>query len=293
MSDEVNYHWGIIMNILFWNTNIPKSGDTKASNIDSCLLSLVMENDVDLLILAEYGEDINYLCRAISNLTGVQYIPIQSTNNCKIKGIVNIKYNIQTLREDISSRYLIVKITTEFYELIVAMIHSDSKLYSRDNRQEEALRWFHYKIIEVQEEHQCSNVIAIGDYNVNPFEEACLSASTLFALPFAEDTIRNPTRKMGDRIYQKFYNPTWKFLGNREIPYTTYHYYDSRDMTNCYWNAIDQVMIRPSLIKVFDDKHFKIISNTKEHQLLRNKKPDDENYSDHLPLFCILKEELI
>jgi len=280
------------MNILFWNTNISKGGNVKAAGINNCLLSLATENEVDLLILAEYGENIRQLCRYLSNLSGTQYIPIPNNGGCtKIKGIINGKYNIQTLRE--RDRYQMVKISTVFYDLIVAMIHSDSKRYSRNNRQEEILRQFHTAIIEEQEAHNCENVIAIGDYNTNPFEEACLSAGNLFAVPFVDEVTGNPTRCIGDRIYQKFYNPTWKFFGNRNIPYTTYHYYNTGDMANCYWNVIDQVMIRPKLIEAFDDEKLKIISNTKKHQLLHNGKPDKNNFSDHLPLFCALKEEMI
>ncbi|MCL2386917.1 MAG: hypothetical protein FWC89_05115 [Defluviitaleaceae bacterium] len=280
------------MNILFWNTNIPKRGNTKADNIDSCLLSLAIENQIDLLILAEYGESMGQLCRIISNQSGTQYIPIPNLGGCtKIKGIINGKYNIDTLHE--RDRYQIIKISTVFYDLIVAMIHSDSKRYSRNNRQEEILRQFHTAIVDEQEKHKCKNVLAIGDFNANPFEEACLSAGNLFALPFVDGVIGSPTRCIGYRVYQKFYNPTWKFFGNRTIPYTTYHYNDSGDMANCYWNIIDQVVIRPSLVKAFDDDKLRIISCTKKHQLLDNGKPDKKNYSDHLPLFCALKEDLI
>ena len=279
------------MNILFWNTNIAKSGNVKAANIDNCLLNLTIENRVDLLILAEYGESIGHLCKYISNLSGIQYIPIPGVGGCNVKGIINGKYRIQTLRE--RDRYQIVKISTVFYDLIVAMIHSDSKRYSRNNRQEEILRQFHDAIVEEQEAHKCEKVMAIGDFNTNPFEDACLSAGILFALPFAEEVVGKRPRRVGDKIYNGFYNPTWKFFGNRTSPYTTYYYFDSGDMANCYWNAIDQVMIRPKLVSAFDDEQLRIISRTRKHQLLHNGKPDRDNFSDHLPLFCALKEELI
>ena len=271
---------------------MPKLGDVKSHNMDSCLLSLIEENNVDLLILAEYGGEVDRLCKIVSSLSGTQYIVIPNDGGCnKIKGIINGQYNIQILRE--RDRYQIAKISTVYFELIIAMIHCDSKRYSRINRQEEVLRRFHNAILEVQEEHLCSNVIAIGDFNVNPFDEACLSSGIMFAVPFAEEVVGKPYRDMGERRYMKFYNPTWKFFGNTSVPYTTYHYYGSGDMANCYWNAVDQVMIRPALVKAFDEKEMRIISRTTGHQLLRNGKPDKINYSDHLPLFCVLKEELI
>jgi len=211
------------MNILFWNTDISKAGSAKAANIDKCLLNLTVENRVDLLILAEYGESISHLCRYISNMSGIQYVPIPNIGGCMVKGMINGKYRIQTLRE--RDRYLIVKISTVFYDLIVAMIHSDSKRYSRKNHQEEILRQFHDAILEEQEAHKCENVMAIGDFNANPFEDACLSAGILFAIPFAEEVVGKRPRRVGDKIFQRFYNPTWKFFGNRATPYTTYHYF--------------------------------------------------------------------
>jgi len=279
------------MNILFWNTDIPEKGDAKSDTIDSCLLNLVIENTVDLLILSEYGNSIEQLCRVVSNLSGRQYVPLPNySGSNKIKGMINGKYNIQPLKD--SSRYQIVKISTVYYELIVAMIHSDSKMFARNNRQEEILRWFNRDIIFEQEAHKCNNVIAIGDFNVNPFEDACLDAGVMFAVPFLEDAISKP-REMDGRVYPKFYNPTWRFFGNTAIPYTTYYYSDSGDMANCYWNAIDQVMIRPALVKAFAEDKMRIISITANHQMLRNGRPDKKMYSDHLPLFCVLKEELI
>jgi len=278
------------MNILFWNTDIPKEGDAKAEDIDMCLIRLVIENRVDLLVLAEYGSCIESLARVVSNMSGVQFKPVIGSNG-KIKSIINVMYDVQTLPE--ASRYQIIKVSTARYDLLVAMIHSDSMLYSRKNRQEEVLRWFHHAIVEAEKEHQCNKVIAIGDFNVNPFDEACLNAGIMFAVPFREEVVGKPSRDMDGRSYRKFYNPTWRFYGNRIAPYATYHYHDSSDMANCYWNAIDQVMVRPALMSAFDEDEFRIITNTTLHSLLCNGKPNRKKYSDHLPLLCVLKEELI
>jgi len=76
------------MNILFWNANLLEKSD-KAKNINSCLIEMVIENRIDLLILAEYADDIEILCTHINNASAVQYKPIPDNGGCeRIKGIV-------------------------------------------------------------------------------------------------------------------------------------------------------------------------------------------------------------
>jgi hypothetical protein len=139
-----------------------------------------------------------------------------------------------------------------------------------------------------EDKYHTYNTIIIGDFNSNPFEPACISGSALHAIPFAKETVKN-TRVIQGTEYRKFYNPCWKFYGKRDVPYTTY-YYDNNDMNNYYWNVFDQVIIRPQLINAFKDESLTIISGIKNHELLKSNKPDKNNYSDHLPLFCSIEE---
>ena len=186
------------------------------------------------------------------------------------------------------TRYQIAIVETAFYKLIIAMIHNISKLYGSDEVQKENLRMLNYDIQAEEQKHDTRNTIIIGDFNANPFEPSCVSANTLHAIPFP-DEVKKTTRKVQNIEYQKFYNPTWKFFSRREAPYSTY-YYNNSDMYNIFWNVFDQVVIRPQLIEAFVDDSLTIVSKTKNHQFLGAKKPDRENYSDHLPLFCTLEE---
>jgi len=140
-------------------------------------------------------------------------------------------------------------------------------------------------------EYNCDKTIVVGDLNVNPFESGCIGLGGMHALPFREVAVK--ARTFQGMVYSKFYNPTWKFFGKTEAPYTTYYYADSGNDVNFYWNAFDQVLIRPSLILAFDESKFRIIDKTKSHCLMKNGKPNKTKYSDHLPLFCFLDEELI
>lgn len=275
------------LNILFWNTDKLKA----KNNINGCLSELISAKDCDIVILAEYTDNIRPLCGLINILSKDEYMPIPNNGGCeKIKGLIKKKYNIEVIREQ--NRYQIVMIRTTFYKLIVAMIHNISKLTSSKDEQAENLRIFHQDICAEEKTHQTKNSIIIGDLNVNPFEPACIAANLLHAIPFIEE-VTNPTRIVQGKIYQKFYNPMWKFYGNQKMPYTSYYHDNSGKHINYYWNAYDQVVIRPELINAFEDDLLSIITETANHKLLKNNKPDKENYSDHLPLFCTLKEEKI
>ena len=235
---------------------------------------------------------INELCNFVNLRSKVQYNDIQNiSGRGKTKGLINRKYSSESIMEE--SRYQIIKITTSYYELLVAMIHNLSKRDYSEETQRELLGRFHHDIAEQETVHKCRNTIAIGDFNVNPFEIACISAGSMHAIPYREEASVRPERIVAGKSRLKFYNPTWKFFGNSTIPYTTYYKDKSGDAMNYYWNAFDQVMIRPELIEAFDESQLRIIGTTKNHVLLKNGKPYRTNYSDHLPLFCVLREELI
>ncbi|MCL2415907.1 MAG: hypothetical protein FWD01_03740 [Defluviitaleaceae bacterium] len=286
------------MNILFWNTCLSyknKDNIEKARNVVYSLLEMIAENRVDLLVLAEYERDINKLCNLLNSVSDdVKYRVLVGITCKRIKVIINEKYNCEVLRG--RNHYLITKITTDHYELLIAMIHAISKRDSTVDKQVASMASFHNKIRECEKEQNCQNTLVIGDFNINPFEAAFINANTMHAIPFREEVIKSPTRICKGKEYYKFYNPTWKFLGNKNVPYTTYYYNNSGDVVNYYWNAFDQVIIRPSLIEAFDEEQLKIVTKTKNHCLLKKGKPDKINYSDysdHLPLYCVLREELI
>ena len=277
------------MNILFWNTN-----RKNPENVTACLCELLLENAVDLLILAEYPNITQDLCNTInaSELDIPQYIPIPAKKlKSKVKGIIiNKLYSIKSVKED--NRYQLAKITTPTYNLLVAMIHGkDIRNNPRLADRQHLIRQFKNDIIEHEQQQNCQHTIAIGDFNISPFEEPMFATEGMHALPFA-DSFAKSTTKIGDAEYKKFYNPTWKLFANKNPPFTTYYYKSDGGTSALYWYAIDQVIISPSLMDAFGNS-LKIISKTANHSLLKKGKPNEKIYSDHLPLFCQLEEEFM
>ncbi|MCL1872902.1 MAG: endonuclease/exonuclease/phosphatase family protein [Clostridiales bacterium] len=278
------------MNILFWNVNKKKA-------IDACLEELILAKDCDIVVLAEYENDVNELNDLVNISSRRQYNPLPSFLDrkgilgCKkIHGLIDAKYYVEVLQEE--ERYKIVLITTSIYKLIIAMIHNISLIRAGEDEQSQIIKDFVQDICEQEEMQSSRNTIIIGDLNVNPFEKPCVAANVLHAIPYKEMLCR-PARIVQNSEYLKFYNPMWKFLYSRKAPYGTYFYDNSGHIVNYYWNTFDQVIVRPQLINAFDDNSLSIITQVNEHNLLFNGKPNKNKYSDHLPIYFNIKEELI
>jgi len=271
------------VNILFWNIN--------GKNPVGCLQELLVENGVDLLVLAEYPCDIKLLCQHVNMTSCLQYKAIPNIGIGAVQCLINCEYDVDLLTED--DHYKTITVSTGNYELLVAMVHARSKLRADSVTQMIGLSKLYNDISTHEDVLNCKKSIAIGDFNVSPYEEAFVSASGIHAIPYP-DAVKKESRMIFGQVYQKFYNPTWRLLGKRDAPYTTYYYDRSGQACNIYWHMFDQVIIRPTLIKAFDEESPKITAHTTNHRLLRkNNTPDKINYSDHLPLFCSFKEDLI
>jgi hypothetical protein len=137
--------------------------------------------------------------------------------------------------------------------------------------------------------------IIFGDFNTNPFEPAFTDSLGLLALD-----VRSPLPKKLKKL-SYFINPTFSLIGNynyniegkRMASGTYYHDKDIEITNEHYWNSIDGVIFRPSIIENYDLKQpLEIITSIKNingeiiHKLFDfdENKINSEEYSDHLPI---------
>jgi len=116
------------------------------------------------------------------------------------------------------------------------------------------------EIERIEFEHKCNNSIIIGDFNMNPYEPGMLGASALHSLS-SRNIVKKQKRILHGKEYNMFYNPMWSLLGDINLPDGTYFYDDSSQEVNLYWNIFDQVLIRPSLIELFNSTYAGRIPN--------------------------------
>lgn len=263
------------MRILFWNTH-------KNESINGTICELVIENNVSIVVLAEYTADVNELINMLysQNIKMSQFTCIGCDRIKIIGNISNVEPGLQTTHSSIQI------INNEY---ILCCVHLNSQIYSGNQENREILIERIVNDIQSIENELCTNnTIVVGDFNINPYDLSCIDARYFHGIPIYEDAKREK-RTVAGKEFSMFYNPMWNFLGDAKQPYGTY-YHAGSDVVNTYWNIYDQVIIRPSLREKFVDESLKIITETETKYLLDNKGHPDKNISDHLPIIFEIKE---
>lgn len=265
------------MNFLFWNTN-----KNKVNNI---LKDIIIENNCDIVVLAEYEDNINSLLYSLDE----NDVDMYNFTMIACERIILLTRFKQSLIKRFSDdkHYVILQIphkNIEIKNILMASVHLPSKLKA-DNT--DLLFKMNDLINDLEKDEQisgCDNTIILGDFNLNPFEEPMIAARCAHALS-CKIVARRKHRKIQKQKYKMLYNPMWNLFGDNEgVPGT--YYYQSPGQKSYYWNIFDQVIIRPELINFFENDSLKIITKTEKISLIkkRNKRPN-EKISDHLPIF--------
>jgi exonuclease III len=271
------------MRFLFWNTN-------NNEKIDRALMRLILQKDCDVIVLAEYDRNLVAFCNELNIVTHKHYNQVyEFTKGQKVHVITNTMYKVEVLSENYK-RHKIILITIEGKPMIVAMIHNISKLNDGFEERKENFRQLIKEISEKEEQLNTKNTVVIGDFNANPFGEETVAANTLHAIAYKEN-LHPPTRIVQEQVFEKFFNPSWKFLHSKNPPYGTYYYNNGGQMINYYWHTFDQVIMRPQMINAFDEQSLIIVTEIAGESLLKNGIPDRLKYSDHLPVYFEIKEE--
>lgn len=262
------------MNYLFWNTNKKK--------INNILKDIIIENNCDIVALAEYEDDIKSLINSLDK----EHIDMYEFKMIACKRITLItKFKPMFIgRFSDSSHYVILKIPHESMQHhLVTFVHLPSKLHSNNTDLLFEVRELVTNLEKDECKCNCNNSIIIGDFNINPFESPMISAGSAHAIS-CKNVVSKRKRRIGDIDYKMFYNPMWNLFGdNKGVPGT--YYYSGSGHEVYFWNIFDQVIIRPEVIQFFKSDSLKIITNVKETNLLNSNGKPNKNISDHLPIF--------
>ena len=264
------------MKFLFWNTH-------KNENINEILSELIVENDISVVVLAEYTAEIN-------SLKELLYINDAEMNQYVTAGCERIKIlgNIKNVEPGLQTDHYSIQIINN--EIIICGIHLNSQIFSQNKEYREILIERLINDIEsTEKEFDLKDTVIVGDFNLNPYDDSCIDARFFHSIPIYEEAKRTK-RVVSGREFSMFYNPMWNFLGDERKPYGTY-YYAGSGVRNTYWNIYDQVIIRPSLKRKFPNESLKIITETKTKYLLDANGHPDKNISDHLPIIFEILED--
>jgi hypothetical protein len=124
---------------------------------------------------------------------------------------------------------------------------------------------------------------------MNPFDIGVVSAIGLHGV-MTRHIAQRGRRIVQGQEYNFFYNPMWAFFGDGTAGPAGTYYYQNAEHKVFFWNVFDQVLIRPTLLPCFDNSDLKILDSDGENQFLSvNGTPNDDLYSDHLPITFSIK----
>ena len=258
------------MKYLFWNTN-------KNVDINPILCDLIAENDISMIVLAEYVADIDELVDSLRERGILMKVAkVMDCERLQFLGVKRLK-----VKPLLDLTFATIKLVND--SIILCCVHLKSQIYSdHENKREIRIRKLIRDVIECEKENGMHNTIITGDFNINPYDDSCIGVQGFHALHVYEETERK-SRTVSEEEFFMFYNPMWNFLGDFNKPYGT-HYYNSGDTVNTYWNIYDQVIIRPELRKNFVNESLKILTTVGQKSLLDEKGHPNTKFSDHLPL---------
>lgn len=268
------------------------------------LNDILQEKSVDFLVLQECN-DITYLDKQFIEVT---YPALGEQRWVRIFFRKNRNINYQE-----PSSYLFNKLLfTEFYisdQCIFSLggVHLYSARGKSSKQQANQHADLPKLIMEYELRQGHDQTLLVGDFNYNPFDKQMNDPAFLNAVG-SRNIIRNFRNLAGNRhqrhTFPFFYNPMWNKLGdydtqrNQEAVPGTY-YWNAKDAEHYYWNMLDGVLLRPSIMDALDGSSLEIITQTTLHSLVRKSiQYDDQSFliagfSDHLPLTFTLDASLL
>lgn len=144
-------------------------------------------------------------------------------------------------------------------------------------------------------QYSTNKSVLIGDFNADPYSESMVAADALNSVMCRNIALRMRSRQKGSgrskKIIPMFYNAMWSALGDQTDTQQPGSYYNGGDLSDsAIWHALDQVLIRPSLIPVLDTGTPKFLTRIGSTSLLSPKaNAVDTSISDHLPVLVTLK----
>jgi exonuclease III len=264
------------MRYLFWNTN--------KKDVDKIIYSMIEEYNPTIIALAEYEKNVEDLAKDIKKRTNKSYVAIEKLA-CRVQILINEKLGDSIGHCADHTNYTIKILPYNSYNVdhIVAFVHLPSKMQDNREKNRHLLEQITCKINDL-DDNRNRKVIILGDFNLNPYEEAMTYLTGCNAVSSKNVAMRicRKDRSEKDKKYFYYYNPMWNFLGDFNDTNGTYYYEKTSDHSR-YWNTFDQFVVSPALIRDIDK--IEIIKNVGGISLGNKNGIPNSNISDHYPLY--------
>lgn len=267
-------------NFLFWNTN--------QKSIATEIALACKENDVDVLILAEYDTNLTSLLRALNADNERTYIEQPFNFSERLRFVT--RYPPHAIRSVQDNGGIAVRAVQPPIgpEVLLVAVHLPSKLHRSAVEQTLYAVRVAKVIDDCEERVGHANTLIMGDLNMDPFEDGVTAADGIHGT-MDKALASQVSRTVDGHIRKFFYNPMWNLLGDetRGPPGT---YFRRGGQISQFWHLFDQVLLRPSMLRFYSRSALRIITKIGNRELMADGRIDI-SISDHLPLFLGLTLE--
>jgi exonuclease III len=268
---------------LFWNLQSRELHDRVAE--------LAVEHDAQIIVLAECSIDPGLMIKTLTaaGMQGFTYPPSPAGVTGDIRIFVRFpKSVLRSVHDDVNNHLTIRRLVTRTSpDILLVAVHSQSKRNWSGNDQTQGAFRLSRIISEKEARFRHRRTLLVGDLNMNPFEEGVVGSEGLHAV--MTKRIAAPGSRVVDAEDRPFfYNPMWRFFGERrDGPPGTHYYPGGGKPITYFWNIFDQVLVRPDLMNQLNE--VRILDQIGEASLLdAGGIPDRGVGSDHLPLFFVI-----
>jgi endonuclease/exonuclease/phosphatase family metal-dependent hydrolase len=259
---------------LFWNTG--------RRPIVDLISTAARAFEVDVLMLAECPIPGVELLSALNRTSADYQLTFTVSESVKVLTRFHAEFLRPTAESD---RYSVRRLRLPGQqELLIVIAHLPSGLFfGPDSRSLECVELSRL-IIEEEQKAGHDRTLLVGDLNLNPFEHGVVAANGLHAVMTRRLAARG-SRTVQQRKYPIFYNPMWRFFGDRAPRPSGTYYYERAEHVVYFWNIFDQILVRPSLVDGFEDGELRIVDAVGHVSLTHaDGRPNSAVGSDHLPI---------
>ena len=246
----------------FWNVDSLRDRQKDERDLPRFAADLALGRSLDVLFLIECAIPRESLMPAFQE--GPEYFPISCSDRFKVFARFDPRFMRRLMPPVASDRFDIWHLILPLQEdVLLSVVHGLDKGNNSPAKQELFLQQVVAALSFFENQIGHDRSIVLGDFNASPFESPIAGALGMNAVISRVIADGDP-RRMLKKSYPYFYNPMWNLYGDEprgSAPAT--YYYRGSDPHELYWHMLDQVLIRPSLLRRFDFSALEIVTEVR------------------------------
>ena len=275
---------------LFWNVDLRGADVIDTRRVGDLVAALIRRYTPDVICLLECGLPAERLLNSVG-VDGDGYAVVESHDRFRLLVRFNPRFVTRLALVPASDRMDAWRLSLPLqHELLIAVVHGLDRRNNPASRRELFMQQLGARIARAEAESGHERTVLFGDFNANPFEPAVFGTVGLHAVA-SRRVASGRSREVLGTASKFFYNPMWGLLGDArdgdrsiETPGGTY-FYTNADPHDLYWHMLDQVVVRPDVVPMFDHDGLRIVTSLGADSFVTDSGvPDRRTASDHLPV---------